>query len=177
MFLKVRFTLSSTFFFLLYIFVLHVLLRQSERRQEVSQQAYQAGEDTRGNFCSSVNRRSRSGSSTATYPSLINRPYTAEGRHTAEVKEKKQEAFLAASLTLLSWEKKKRKSSIIHLWMRVKHSFEEYFNQDNNQKSYLMDYLMENAWKPQRWTALEQNNPIWYVYCFPSWFCLVAHQR
>lgn len=104
MFLKVRFTLSFTlslFFFLIYIFVLHVLLRQSERRQEVGQQAYRAGEDTRGNFCSSVNRRSRFGNSAATYPSLINRLYTAEGRHTAEVKEQKQEALLAASLTLL----------------------------------------------------------------------------
>lgn len=97
MFLKVHFALSSTFF---YIFVLYVLLRQFEWRQEVGQQADGAGEDTRGNFCSNVNRRSCFRRSTATYPSLINRPYSA-GYH-------------LSAKTWMSWKKNRKCSCLLH---------------------------------------------------------------
>lgn len=47
------------------------------------QQPYRAGEDTRGNVCSSVNRRSCRVRVPATHPSLINRSFSA-GHHLSE---------------------------------------------------------------------------------------------
>lgn len=89
-----------SFLHLFLIFVLYILLRQLEWRQEVGPQTHRAEEDTRGNFCSKVNRRSCFRKSTTTDPSLINRPYSAGCHQSAK--------------TWMSWKQSRKRSCLLH---------------------------------------------------------------